>query len=31
MIVTRRIAQIGAILATAALLYAIVWVVMAAF
>jgi hypothetical protein len=30
-IVTKRIARIGAILAAAALLYALAWVVMAAF
>jgi len=31
LIVTKRIAQLGAILAVAALLYALAWVVMAAF
>jgi hypothetical protein len=30
-LITRRVAQVGAILAAAALLYAIAWVVMAAF
>jgi hypothetical protein len=30
-VITKRIAQFGAILAAAALLYALAWVVMAAF